>query len=295
MKNLLKIILLFIFLLGNNQVFAQSNTSATQTICGGSLAEPYLLNPSNSNSTYQWSLSGGGALNGTTTDSITVDWGLVAGTYILTLVETDVNGCTGAPVTVDVTLIVATTSTTAYTACDTYLWNGTTYTSSGTYTYSTTNSLGCDSTATLNLTINNATTSTTTSTACDTYLWNGTTYTSSGTYTYSTTNSLGCDSTATLSLTINQALSPPLAISSTACSGSAVPDLTATGLNLNWYSDIALTSLVATGSSFSTAQTAVGIYVYYVTQTGANTCESTATTVNLQIYALPVTGPISHW
>ena len=246
MKNLLKIILLFIFLLGNNQVFAQSNTSATQTICGGSLAEPYLLNPSNSNSTYQWSLSGGGALNGTTTDSITVDWGLVAGTYILTLVETDVNGCTGAPVTVDVTLIVATTSTTAYTACDTYLWNGTTYTSSGTYTYST-------------------------------------------------TNSLGCDSTATLSLTINQALSPPLAISSTACSGSAVPDLTATGLNLNWYSEIALTSLVATGSSFSTAQTAVGIYVYYVTQTGANTCESTATTVNLQIYALPVTGPISHW
>ena len=36
-------------------------------------------------------------------------------------------------------------------------WNGTTYTTSGSYTFTTTNSSGCDSTATLNLTINSAT------------------------------------------------------------------------------------------------------------------------------------------
>ena len=49
--------------------------------------------------------------------------------------------------------------------CDFYSWNNITYTSSGTYTYSTLNSNGCDSAATLNLTINPSTTSTTDVTA----------------------------------------------------------------------------------------------------------------------------------
>jgi hypothetical protein len=40
------------------------------------------------------------------------------------------------------------------TACDSYTWNGQTYTTSGAYDYVTTNAVGCDSTATLNLTIN---------------------------------------------------------------------------------------------------------------------------------------------
>ena len=73
----------------------------------------------------------------------------------------------------------------------------------GSYTFTTTNSFGCDSTATLNLTINSATSSTSDITACDSYDWNGTTYTTSGSYTFTTTNSSGCDSTATLNLTIN--------------------------------------------------------------------------------------------
>jgi hypothetical protein len=40
------------------------------------------------------------------------------------------------------------------TACDSYTWNGQTYTTSGSYDYVTTNAVGCDSTATLVLTIN---------------------------------------------------------------------------------------------------------------------------------------------
>ena len=39
-------------------------------------------------------------------------------------------------------------------ACDTFEWNGTTYDTSGRYTWSTTNTVGCDSSVTLNLTIN---------------------------------------------------------------------------------------------------------------------------------------------
>ena len=88
--------------------------------------------------------------------------------------------------------------------------NGTTYTESGTYTFSTTNQFGCDSTATLNLTINSASSSSFDATACDSWDWNGTTYTESGTYTINTTNQFGCDSTATLNLTINSASSSSL-------------------------------------------------------------------------------------
>ena len=55
-------------------------------------------------------------------------------------------------------------------------WNGITYNTSGTYTFTLTTAAGCSSTATLNLTINNSTSSTTDVTACDRYNWKGTTY-----------------------------------------------------------------------------------------------------------------------
>ncbi len=45
------------------------------------------------------------------------------------------------------------TSDNTASGCNSYEWNGTTYTQSGAYTFSTLNSNGCDSTATLNLTI----------------------------------------------------------------------------------------------------------------------------------------------
>ena len=95
-NKLLKEILTFIFLVSMNYVFAQTNTSPTQTVCAGSLAEPYLINPPTSGSTYQWTISGGGIINpGITSDNITVDWGFTPGTYIITVLETDINGCQG--------------------------------------------------------------------------------------------------------------------------------------------------------------------------------------------------------
>lgn len=50
---------------------------------------------------------------------------------------------------------VPTASTTTQTACGSFLWNGTTYTASGTYVFNTMNAAGCDSIATLVLTITN--------------------------------------------------------------------------------------------------------------------------------------------
>ena len=99
----------------------------------------------------------------------------------------DINGCDSVAV-LNLTINQPDTSITEVTTCESYDWNGTNYTTSGVYTFSTTNANGCDSIATLNLTINNPDTSFTNITACDSVTWNGTTYTQSGTYSYNIDN-----------------------------------------------------------------------------------------------------------
>ena len=82
------------------------------------------------------------------------------------------------------------------TACDSYTWNGETYTTSGNYQFVNANCLN----ESLNLTITQ--TPTTTISACDTYTWidnDSTTYNTSGTY-YGDTTNCGIE---TLILTIN--------------------------------------------------------------------------------------------
>ena len=89
-------------------------------------------------------------------------------------------------------------------ACESYTWNGDTYTKSGDYVYTTTATNGCDSIVTLHLTINQSVATEETVFACDSYEWNGATYTTSGDYTYTTATANGCDSVVTLHLTIYQ-------------------------------------------------------------------------------------------
>jgi hypothetical protein len=129
---------------------------------------------------YLWS-------NGAITNTTTVTGN---GTYTCTVKQ----GLCSATDTIDVVLVPLTTNTTPISACDSYLWNGTTYTTSGVYTGTTTNCV----TESLNLTITPSSTNTTPISACDSYLWNGTIYTTSGVYTGTTTNCV----TESLSLTI---------------------------------------------------------------------------------------------
>jgi len=107
-NKLLNRIFLGVFLLTSSVMFAQTNTGP-QTVCAGSLAEPYLINPPTAGSTYQWTISSGGVIaSGQTTNQIAVDWGLIpGGPHTISVIETDVNGCEGVPVTVDVTLTLA--------------------------------------------------------------------------------------------------------------------------------------------------------------------------------------------
>jgi hypothetical protein len=127
---------------------------------------------------------------------------LSPGTSVLTY--TNLNGCS-ATTTVSVQGPVN-ALTQQVTACLSYLWNGQTYSQSGTYTDTLQTVVGCDSIITLNLTITNSIIGPTTQqNACGPYTWNGQTYTQSGTYTYNGTTANGCDSSATLVLTIDQA------------------------------------------------------------------------------------------
>ena len=114
---------------------------------------------------------------------------------------TNVNGCDSTSVlylTINYTLNVLDTITT----CDSLLWNGTVYDSSGTYVDTLISTASCDSIVTLFLIVNNSTSSTESVTACDSYTWNGITYNSSGIYDTIFTNIAGCDSFTEIYLTI---------------------------------------------------------------------------------------------
>jgi hypothetical protein len=261
-----------------------------------------VLNPTicNGDSTVLWSTQGTAidfiySLNGIFLGSgltyhvyptLTTTYGIVA---------VGLGGCNSAVSNATVTVNQPTTSTTNVTACDTYTWNGTAYTTSGVYTYSTTNALGCDSTATLNLTVNYASASSTNITACDSYVWNGNTYNSSGTYTYLTTNAVGCDSTATLNLTINNSTTSSTNV--TACvsytwngttynasgtytystTNAVGCDSTAT-LNLTINNALFVTQTVSACDSYTwngTTYTTSGTYTYLTSS--INGCDSTVT------------------
>ena len=101
------------------------------------------------------------------------------------------------------------------TACESFEWNGISYTQTGDYVQNLQNVIGCDSIVTMHLTIYHGDTTEFTQTACESYTWAGTTYTLSGAYTKTFPNVHGCDSIVTLHLTIHHGSTTEF--SATAC------------------------------------------------------------------------------
>ncbi|MBO6080469.1 MAG: gliding motility-associated C-terminal domain-containing protein, partial [Bacteroidales bacterium] len=116
--------------------------------------------------------------------------------------DTTVFGC-DSTVYLHVTVNEPTTGDTTAVACESFTWEGETYTVSGDYTTVKTSAAGCDSLVTLHLTINQPTTGDTMAVVCESFTWHGETYTQSGDYTSYITNVAGCDSLVTLHLIIN--------------------------------------------------------------------------------------------
>jgi hypothetical protein len=129
----------------------------------------------------------------------------LSGTFNYTIPLT--GGCGSVNATGTIIVKTKTTSITNVSICPNqlpYNWNGS-RSAAGNYIYTTTNSQGCDSIATLNLTIKMPTSSTDSITINASqlpYSWNGLTFNAAGTLTANLTNAAGCDSAATLTLSV---------------------------------------------------------------------------------------------
>jgi hypothetical protein len=103
MKKLLTILFVLIGLTTYSQT-----TINPDTICINAIGEIQFVT-NTPTSTYQWTvLGGGGAITGGQgTNSITTDWGGASGLYpgAISVIESNANGCPGAPVTLDVYLL----------------------------------------------------------------------------------------------------------------------------------------------------------------------------------------------
>ena len=217
-----------------------------------------------------------------------------SGNYVAVLAEAAANGC-DSMITLVLTVNHSSNSSETATACDSYTWNGQTYTTSGVQTYEYNSVEGCPSVDTLYLTINNSAATNENIAICNSYTWNGVTYTNSGVYTntYQTVN--GCDSTVTLTLTINPAITNN--ITESVC-GSYTWDnttYTTSGIYTNTYTavsgcdsivnlyltilaPISITNSVTACDSYTwnnTNYTTSGNYTH--TYTAANGCDSVVT------------------
>ena len=122
-----------------------------------------------------------------------------------------IHGCDSV-VTLHLHIVDVIASEFSATACDSYTWNNTTYTTSGDKVKTFTSASGCDSVVTLHLTIKHSVASTISVTECDSYTWNDNIYTESGTYQQTFTAANGCDSIVTLHLTINHSVTSTISV-----------------------------------------------------------------------------------
>jgi hypothetical protein len=95
-------LLILVFMTAGLAGLAQ-NQNSTQSVCVGN--QPYSVDATIPEATYTWALSGGGAIvSGDGTNAIVVNWTTPGGPYTLS-VFTTVNGCSGPPQSVDVTVV----------------------------------------------------------------------------------------------------------------------------------------------------------------------------------------------
>jgi hypothetical protein len=103
MKRILTILLTFISLVTYSQT-----TINPDTVCVNATNQEYFVD-NTIGSSYQWTINGGGGIltNGQGSNSILVNWGGNNGLFsnAVTVIETDENGCSGEPVTLDIFIL----------------------------------------------------------------------------------------------------------------------------------------------------------------------------------------------
>lgn len=129
------------------------------------------------------------------------------GTYIDTIANSA--GCDSI-ISINLTILNISYSSYSHSVCngESYLFNGTSLTATGSYNDTLISANGCDSIVALNLTVLPAYASTINQTICSgsTYTFNGQPLTGSGVYYDTLTSSIGCDSIITLNLAVSNVL-----------------------------------------------------------------------------------------
>jgi len=141
-----------------------------------------------------------------------------SGTYTATV--TTASGCEST-ITLTLTVLSLGFSTIDTTICfgQSYMFNGSTYDATGTYTEMVVNAGSCNEAVTINLTVLDEITTDLTISICEgeVYSFDGTDYDATGTYNATLTSVAGCDSLVTLSLTVSDMIMTT--IDETICSG----------------------------------------------------------------------------
>ena len=260
--------------------FAASMSQSSPVSCYGQSDGVAQISSSGtgSSSTGMYSINGG-AMMPYTSNPFSIS-NLAAATYTVAL--TSSNGCVSSS-TSTINQPSLPTIITSVAACNSYTWQGVTYTASGSATNTFISAAGCDSIHTKNFLINYSYDTSSSLAACGSYSWNGTSYTTSGTYIQTYTRSTGCDSTLTLNLTVNPIPSPSISASGplTFCDGMTVM-LNAnagSGLTYQWKKN-GISILGATSNAYTASQSGS----YTVEETNSNNCSAAsspqAVTVN---------------
>lgn len=147
-------------------------------------------------------------------------------------------------------------------ACGSYSLNGLTYTSSGQYYQSLTNTAGCDSIIQLNLQLTNTVVGVA-QTSCGPLLWNGKLLTSSGVYRDTTRLPNNCDSITILTLTVNPKPTPNLGNDAVICPGDTVRLAPGSFTAYQWSTGSTTASVTITQPG-----------IYWVNVTDANNCSA---------------------
>ncbi|MFY7884223.1 MAG: PKD domain-containing protein, partial [Dolichospermum sp.] len=131
--------------------------------------------------------------------------GISSGSTTFTFTDA-ITGCSKTTASIDIVATsVSITNTSICSSSLPFVWNGLTFTTSGSQTAHFINAAGCDSSATLNLNVNASGVSITNTAICSSFLpygWNGLMFITAGTQTANLINAAGCDSLATLVLTV---------------------------------------------------------------------------------------------
>jgi Zn-dependent metalloprotease len=259
---------------GSTTICSGTSTNLSVAVTGG--VPPYTVTVTNGTNTY--SSTGASPVSIPVSPSVT-------STYTIVSVTGGGGAVTGNSGAATVTITPSSTNTTTASACNSYTWNGTNYTASGTYTGTTANCV----TQSLNLTITPNSTNTTTASACNSYTWNGTAYNLSGVYTGAASN---CGPQI-LNLTITP--SSTNTTTATSCNSYTWNGTTYTssglytGTTANCVTQ-ALNLTITPNSTNTTTTTACGTYTWNgTTYTTSGTYTGTTANCGAQILNLTIT------